>query len=697
MPETRDLLIEIGTEELPPRALYQLMHAFQDEIKSGLKKASLSFGVTSPYATPRRLAVLVENLIATQPDRPVKRRGPALQAAFDDDGKPTRAAEGFARSCGVAVEDLDKDETDKGGWLVFTRQERGQPTAALIPAIVDEALRRLPIPKRMRWGDLEAEFVRPVHWVVLLFGNDVIADEILGIRAGRETRGHRFHAPDRIALGAPADYAEALKNPGHVIADFEARKDEIHRQVEANATDINGTAEINADLLNEVTAMVEWPVAVTGRFDERFLDMPEEVLISSMKTHQKYFHVRNAGGSLLPAFITVSNIDSTDIARVQEGNERVIRPRLTDAEFFWQQDLKTPLSHHYKSLENVVYEKELGSMAMKTDRVAHLAKHIAGQIGADADHAFRAGELCKCDLMTEMVCEFPDLQGIMGMHYARRQGRPEEVALAIEEHYLPRHAGDSVAQTPAGQAVAIADKLDTLLGIFHIGKAPTGDKDPYALRRAAMGVLLTAIENDLHLHLPQALEVAAQIFEKISAVTISKQTRNQVYDFILGRLHVHYFNKGFAHDEIDAVISLQPAHLDELDKRLNAVREFRKLDEAGSLAAANKRCHNLIKKAVGEGIRIPDTIDDSLLSEKSEQDLAEAIVSMQKNVAPLLARFEFNAALRQLAGLRNQVDTFFDDVMVMTDDAAVRNNRLALLKTLRNMFLEVADISCLQG
>jgi glycyl-tRNA synthetase beta chain len=697
MPETRDLLIEIGTEELPPKALQQLVHAFAGHIRVGLDSAGLDHGALKLYATPRRLAAVIADLATAQPDRAVERRGPALQAAFDDDGKPTRAAEGFARSCGVAVEVLDTLDTDKGSWLVFTQQERGQPTAALIPAIIEEALRKLPIPKRMRWGSLEAEFVRPVHWVVLLFGNDIIDDEILGIRTGRETRGHRFHAPDAITFDTPADYARRLENEGHVIANFEVRKEKIRQQVEDEAEAVKGTAEIDEDLLNEVTAMVEWPVAVTGRFAERFLDMPEEVLISSMKTHQKYFHVRDAGDRLLPVFITVSNIDSIDIDKVREGNERVILPRLTDAEFFWQQDLKTSLSHHYKSLENVVYEKELGSMAMKTDRVAHLAKHIAEQIGGNADHAFRAGELCKCDLMTEMVYEFPELQGVMGMHYARRQGRPEEVAVAIEEHYHPRHAGDSVAQTPAGQAVAIADKLDTLLGIFHIGKAPTGDKDPYALRRAAMGVLLNAIENDLHLHLPQALEVSAQTFEKISAVSISVKTRDQVYDFILGRLHVHYFNKGFAHDEIDAVISLQPAHLDELDKRLNAVREFRKLEEADSLAAANKRCHNLIKKAAGEGIHIPRMFDEALLSEQSEKDLAAAIVSMQKDVAPLLEKFEFNSALKHMAGLRNQVDRFFDDVMVMTDDAAVRDNRLALLQVLRNMFLELAYISCLQG
>lgn len=691
---TRDLLIEIGTEELPPKALSRLSQAFHDGVQEGLARADLSHAGIKTYATPRRLALLVTALQDGQSDKQVERRGPALTSAFDDEGCPTQAAKGFARSCGVEVEDLEKQETDKGSWLVFRMQQRGESTQQLVPDIVREALDRLPIPKRMRWGSLKEQFVRPVHWVILLFGDEVIPANILSVEAQRETRGHRFHHPDSIYIGEPAAYAPLLESQGHVIADFADRREAIRGQVLEIARSVQGTAVIDDDLLDEVTSMVEWPVAVLGNFEQRFLQVPAEALVSAMKNHQKYFHVVDAQGKLLPHFITVSNIESHDPDKVREGNERVIRPRLSDAEFFWNQDRRQPLANHLETLRNVVFQNKLGSLYDKTQRTRDLAVAIAMALSADTNLAGRAAELCKCDLMSSMVGEFPELQGIMGRYYALHDGEASEVATAIDEHYMPRFSGDALPATPAGQCTALADKLDTLVGIFGIGQVPTGDKDPFALRRTALGVLRILVELDLDLNVSELLHSAVENYNQQNGSIVPASTADEVMDFILARLQVYYSSQGIAHDEIDAVLCLRPEVLQDSDKRLHALSEFRKLPQAESLAAANKRISNILKKT---GDKIPESWDESLLVEPAEKKLGHQLQDLRIKLEPLYAQQDYASAMKLLAGLRENVDAFFDHVMVMTDDESLRNNRLALLNTLRNLFLRVADLSRLQG
>jgi glycyl-tRNA synthetase beta chain len=691
MGNKRDLLIEIGTEELPPKALLKLSNAFTVGITGGLAKAELDFGEVEPFAAPRRLAVLVKGLDAAQADKEVERRGPALTAAFDDDGNPTKATEGFARSCGVTPDQLDTMETDKGAWLVYRTTQTGQPTAELIPGILTDALHKLPIPKRMRWGDLTAEFVRPVHWVVLLFGDEVIDTEVLSVKSGRDTYGHRFHHPDPIFLGEPAAYAPILETSGHVMADFTARREAIRAQVMEAAEKAGGKAVIDDDLLDEVTGLVEWPLAVVGSFEERFLEVPPECLISAMKGHQKYFHMVDADGKLMPNFITVSNIESRHPDYVREGNERVIRPRLTDADFFWNQDRKQKLAARIDSLASVVFQKQLGTIADKSKRVAAIAEKIAELIGGDAKLAARAALLAKCDLMTEMVGEFPELQGIMGRYYATHDGEPAEVAEALDEQYMPRFAGDGLPTGKTGQALAVADKLDTLIGIFGIGQVPSGDKDPFALRRAALGALRIIIEQGLDIDLQEILEHVAEtnigLFDNDHVIT-------QVFDFMMGRLRAYYQDSDIALDTFEAVLVQRPSRPIDFDARIRAVTAFRALPEAESLAAANKRIGNILKKSEEA---VPAGIDTALLQEAAEMALHEQVEAMAQSVAPLFAARDYEAALKQLAGLRAVVDAFFDAVMVMADDDKVRANRLALLNRLRNLFLEVADLSVLQN
>jgi len=691
MSTLRDLLIEIGTEELPPKALLRLSRAFSDAIKLSLVQAELGFSSIQAYATPRRLAVLVRELQTQQTDKDVERRGPALQAAFDDQGNPTKAALGFAGSCGVEVSALEKLETNKGSWLIFRARQAGEPTTTLIPAIVNDALNKLPIPKRMRWADLDAQFVRPVHWVVLLFGDEVIADTILSVSSGRETRGHRFLYNQPIYIPSPNEYEVLLESEGKVIADFARRRETIRGQVEQAAHQLNGVAVINEDLLDEVTSMVEWPVAVIGNFEQRYLEVPQEALISTMSANQKYFHVVDAQGKLLPHFITISNIESQDPDKVRAGNERVIRPRFADAEFFWNQDRKQTLAVRLEQLRAVVFQKQLGSLYDKTQRVTKLAELIASQIGGDKLQALRAAELCKCDLMTSMVGEFPELQGIMGRYYAQHDGEPSEVAIAIDEHYMPRFAGDQLPQTKTGQAVAIADRLDTLLGIIAIGQLPTGDKDPYALRRAALGILRSMIENDLALDLQPLLEFAASNFAK---EVKAKKAIDATIDFILERLRSYYTSQDIKLDVFEAVFSQRPTQPNDFNARLLAVNTFRQLAEAESLAAANKRIANILKKTAE---KIPAKVEDKLLQDSAEQVLAAQLNTLSDQLEPLVAARNYTAILHQLAALRSNVDKFFDDVMVMTDDKALRLNRLALLTRLRNLFLQVADISQLQA
>lgn len=695
MSVARDLLIEIGTEELPPKALKRLSEAFETAFVAGLAKSDLKHGVVKRYAAPRRLALWLRNVSVCQPDKVVERRGPALNAAYGADGMPTKATEGFARSCGVAVEQLEKLETDKGSWLVYRSEQRGQTAQALIPQLLQHALDQLPIPKRMRWGAGTAEFVRPVHWVVLLFGDEVIDAEILSVRTGRETRGHRFHYPKSIYIGEPAAYAPVLETEGHVVVDFEARREAIRGQIEEAAAKLKGRAVIDEDLLDEVTSMVEWPAAITGEFEKRFLDVPAEALISTMKGNQKYFHVVDGNGRLLPNFITISNIDSHDPAQVRAGNERVVRPRLSDAAFFWDQDRKAPLAQRMESLKIVVFQQKLGTQYDKSQRVAILAAAIAESVSGNVSYARQAAFLSKCDLMTAMVGEFPELQGIMGRYYARHDREPEDVAVALDEQYMPRFAGDAVPHSATGQALAIADRIDTLVGIFGIGQAPSGDKDPFALRRAALGVLRTIIENrlervDLHTLLLRAVENFTSV---LSAVEVA----DEVYSFMMDRLRAYYHEAGVAPDVFESVLALRPGRPFDFDQRVRAVSAFRALPQAESLAAANKRIHNILKQAHEAGLTVPHQIEPHLLREPAEKALAEQLAQVANAVQPALAKFDYTLALQQMAALREAVDAFFDKVMVMVDDVSLRHNRLALLYNLRALFLNIADVSRLQG
>jgi len=689
----RDLLIEIGTEELPPKALKRLSAAFEKGIVDGLKAAELPYKNIDAYASPRRLAILITALDEKQQDKQIEKRGPALKAAFDKEGNPTKAASGFAKGCGVEVDELQKIETDKGTWLAFTSEQKGQTVAELIPSIVLQSLDDLPIPKRMRWGSLKEQFVRPVHWVILLFGDEVIDANILSVQSGRETRGHRFHHPDKIYIGEPAAYAPLLQSEGHVIVNFNDRREAIRGQVLEIAKSVNGTAIVDDALLDEVTSMVEWPMAVLGNFEPDFLDIPSEALISAMKGHQKYFHIVDNENKLMPHFITISNIDSTNPDAVRIGNERVIRPRLHDSEFFWNQDRKTKLGSRVANLKTVVFQQKLGSLYEKVVRIVDLAGNIATMIDSDVTEAKRAAELCKCDLMTDMVSEFPDLQGTMGRYYAALDGETDEVSIAIDEHYLPRFSGDHLPSNNAGRCTALADKIDTIVGLFGIGQPPSGDKDPFALRRAALGTLRILIEEDLNIDLHAIIRNALKNYTYQRAALAVGETTTQVYEFIRGRLQVYYTKEGYAHDEIDAVFCLNPSYLNDGDKRLRALAEFRKLPEAEILAAANKRISNILKKSKDE---IPEKCNHFILEDEDEKMLSAKINNMEPELTPLFEAKDYEGSLKVLAGLQERIDSFFENVMVNTEDDVLRCNRLALLNDVRKLFLKVADISRLQ-
>ena len=691
MSERRDLLIEIGTEELPPKALRRLSLAFADAMNKELAATGLRPEKTLVYAAPRRLALLIKALPVSQADRESVRRGPALTAAFDDDGCPTQAAIGFAGSCSVDVEALDRLETAKGSWLSYRVVEKGQATAALVPGLLVKSLAALPIPTRMRWGDRDDEFVRPIHWVVLLFGDEVIDAHILGVKTGRNTHGHRFHHPQGMYLAEPEAYLPLLETEGHVLPDYAARREAVRAQVVEQANLLGGEALIDDDLLDEVTALVEWPVAISGQFDTDFLQVPSEALISSMQDHQKYFPVVDNNGKLLAHFITVANLASRDPAQIKAGNERVIRPRLADAAFFWRQDRKQTLAARADKLRSMVFQKRLGTLFDKQERVAALAGRIAATIGADTAHAERAARLSKCDLLTSMVYEFPELQGIMGRYYALHDGEPAAVADAIQQHYLPRFAGDDLPAAGVAQAVALADRLDSLVGIFAIGQQPTGDKDPFALRRAALGVIRICIEKGLDLDLDELLKAAATAFaDELDA----SPAVAEVFAYVMDRLRGYYQEQGVEVDLVDAVLATHPLRLLDIDRRIQACRSFRLLPQAQSLAAANKRISNILKKT---GQTIPDSVEASRLTEDAEKQLADALTEMHHAVVPMLDAGDYTPALTRLAGLRNSVDAFFDQVMVMVDDEALRTNRLALLKSLRDLFLRVADLSRLQS
>ncbi len=684
---TQDLLIELGTEELPPKALKKLSEAFTGGIVDGLKKAGFEINEVTSFAAPRRLAVLIKSVAASQPDRNIERKGPALKAAYDADGNPTKAVMGFARSCGVEVSELQQQETDKGVWLVFKATEKGRALCALIEDIVNQSLAKLPIPKRMRWGDNDAEFVRPVHWLVMMFGEQVIDAEVLGQKASAQTFGHRFHAPAAITLNTASEYQAKLLDEGYVIADFAQRKEKIRQQVIDTGKQLGGETVLDEDLLDEVTALNEWPIAVAGEFDEIYLDVPAEALIKTMQDNQKYFPVTDGANNLKNYFITISNIDSKSPEKVKQGNERVVRPRLADAKFFWEQDQKQPLEAFNAALEKVVFQKKLGTIAEKTKRVAGLAESIAAQLNANVDYVKRAAVLSKCDLMTDMVGEFASLQGVMGKRYAQKAGEPDEVALALDEQYKPRGASDDTASTATGQILSISDKLDTLVGIFAIGQKPTGEKDPYALRRASLGVLRTIIERQLDLDLKQLIAESAKLLQdKVDASKVEAD----VFDYIIERLRAYYLDRGVTADVFDAVSALSPSRPLDFDKRIKAVSAFRELAEAQSLAAANKRVGNILKKSASDNNA---TVDESLLSEDAEKKLYETLSSLSQTVEPMFDAGDYEAALTKLSSLRDPVDAFFDSVMVMADDEAVKNNRIALLNSMNQLFLRAADLS----
>lgn len=681
------LLLELGAEELPPTALDALSDAFAASIEKGLQEADVPFTNVTAFATPRRLAVQVHELADKQPDRDVERRGPALAAAFKD-GVATKAAEGFARSCGVSVDELIHLETDKGTWLGFREQQQGESIQALLPEIIRKSISTLPVPKNMRWGASRVEFSRPVHWLVAIYGSDVVAAEALGLEASCTTYGHRFHAPDAIQLAHADEYVATLEN-AYVLVDREQRRERIREQVLAEAEVQEANAVIDEELLVEVSGLVEWPVALTGSFDERFLEVPAECLISSMKANQKYFHLLDDAGKLKPLFITIANIDSADPEQVIAGNEKVIRPRLADAAFFYDTDRKYTLASRIPQLESVVFQQQLGTLADKARRSSVIATFIAERINGDVAHAQRAVALAKCDLVTEMVLEFPELQGIMGRYYAQQDGEPAEVAQALEEQYLPRFATDAIPQSATGKALALADRLDTLVGIFGIGQRPTGAKDPFALRRASIGVLNILVKGELDLDLRELLTVAS---EQHQGLPKADGLVEDVLTYMLDRFRAWGQDEGISAEMYLAVRARPVTNPLDFARRLRAVKAFAQRDEATALAAANKRVSNILSKQEHDD---STQVDQHLLQEDAERALFDAVTGSQAQVAPLFAAGDYQRALDALATLRDPVDAFFDQVMVMADDPAIQRNRLALLASLQALFLEVADISLL--
>ena len=683
-------LIEIGTEELPPKALKNLSQNFAELINKGLQEAELAPGKTEVFATPRRLALRLEEVPEKQVDRLVERRGPAVAAAFDTDGNPSKAASGFARSCGVEVDELERRETEKGAWLYYSSTAPGKSLRELLPNILDTALSALPIPKRMRWGDRSDEFVRPVKWLVLLLDDAVVDAEVFGLGSGRLSYGHRFHAPGALEIEHASEYETLLRDSGKVIASFEERRDSIREQVEKAASELGGFARMEDDLLDEVTALVEWPVVVCGGFDDGFLELPAEVLVTTMQENQRYFAVFDADGRLMPHFISIANIASSDPSVVASGNERVIRPRFADAEFFYSQDVKQGLARMRKRLDSVVFQDRLGSLGDRVRRITALASGIAEQLGADKTLAQTAAGLCKADLMSDMVGEFPKLQGVIGRYYADLQGEDAAVAAAIEEHYWPRYAGDSLPQSALSQAIALADRIDSLVGIFAIGEKPGGDKDPFALRRAALSVLRIIVENKLDLDIEALCHLAADAYPEDLAASAAVP---EVVEYVFDRQKAYYQEQGIAFDVVDAVAYDTPGSLYDCDRRIRALQAFQQHEAAPALAAANKRISNILKK---QDYSVRD-VNPELLQEEAERELLRQMRDIETEVGARFAQAEYLEGLELLAQLRPVVDRFFDDVMVMVDDADLKNNRLALLDELLQSFRRVADLSRIQA
>ncbi|WP_373949290.1 glycine--tRNA ligase subunit beta [Vibrio pomeroyi] len=690
----KNFLIELGTEELPPTALRSLAEAFASNFEAGLKTAELSHEGIKWYAAPRRLALKVTALAEGQADKVVEKRGPAISVAFDAEGNATKAAQGWARGNGITVEQADRLKTDKGEWLLFKQEVAGKPVQELVMDIAAKALAGLPIPKAMRWGNSDIQFIRPVKTLTVLLGNELVEGEILGVASARTIRGHRFMGEQEFTIDSADQYPAILEERGKVMADYEARKAIILADSQKAAAAVGGKADLEDDLVEEVTSLVEWPVVLTAKFEEEFLKVPSEALVYTMKGDQKYFPVYSYGEGdenkkLLPNFIFVSNIESKEPRHVIEGNEKVVRPRLADAEFFFNTDRKRPLIDRLPELDQAIFQKQLGTIKDKTDRITELAGYIAEQIDADVEKSKRAGLLAKCDLMTSMVFEFTDTQGVMGMHYATHDGEDEQVALALYEQYMPRFAGDDLPSTGISSAVAMADKLDTIVGIFGIGQAPKGS-DPFALRRASLGVLRIIVENGYNLDLTDLIGKAKELLgDKLT----NDNVEADVIDFMLGRFRAWYQDAGFSVDIIQAVLARRPTKPADFDQRVKAVSHFRELEAAEALAAANKRVGNILAKFDGE---LPAEIDLTLLQEDAEKALAENVEVMTEALEPAFATGNYQEALSKLADLREPVDAFFDNVMVMADDEALKKNRLTLLNNLRNLFLQIADISLLQ-
>jgi glycyl-tRNA synthetase beta chain len=689
----RDFLVEIGTEELPPKSLFPMAEAFAQGIEQRLAAANLTHGAIEWFATPRRLAVRIDQLAAQQPDQEVRRQGPAVAQAFDSAGAPTKAALGFAASCGVSFESLQRADGPKGQVLAYVGTKRGEATVTLLPTVVSEALANLPIARRMRWGTGTQEFVRPVHWIVMLYGEGIVEADLFGIRSSNQTRGHRFHAPQALTIREPKNYVELLRREGYVIASPEERRGVIESGARALGQSLGGEAVIAPALLEEVSALVEWPVAIAGRFDGRFLDLPAEVPIATMQDHQRYFPVRDRSGRLMNHFITVANIQSLNPEKVRDGNERVIRPRLADAAFFWDTDRKQRLEARREALKSVTFQAKLGSLFDKSERVAKLASTIARAIEADALYVQRAAELSKCDLLSAMVGEFPELQGLMGKYYAQHDGEAADVCVALEEQYLPRFAGDRLPESRVGMALSLADRLDTIAGIFAIGQKPSGTRDPFGLRRAALGILRTTLERSLPLDLLQLVRYAVEL----QPVGAGADITADVWSYLMERLRGLYLEdatRGLTTEMFDAVIAGQPGSPLDIERRLLALRAFLALPEADSLAAANKRIANILRKSSEHALT--EIVRDRL-SETAELTLFERMQAAETVVMPAVAAANYALALTELARLRDAVDRFFDSVMVMTDDAPLRANRLALLSRLRSLFLQIADLSRLPG
>ncbi|MEZ9182727.1 glycine--tRNA ligase subunit beta [Vibrio splendidus] len=690
----KNFLIELGTEELPPTALRSLAEAFASNFEAGLKTAELSHEGIKWYAAPRRLALKVTALAEGQADKVVEKRGPAISVAFDAEGNATKAAQGWARGNGITVEQADRLKTDKGEWLLFKQEVAGKPVQELVMDIAAKALAGLPIPKAMRWGNSDIQFIRPVKTLTVLLGDELVEGKILGVASARTIRGHRFMGEQEFTIDSADQYPAILEERGKVMADYDARKAIILADAKKAADAVGGIADLEDDLVEEVTSLVEWPVVLTAKFEQEFLKVPSEALVYTMKGDQKYFpvyshEIGDAERSLLPNFIFVSNIESKEPRHVIEGNEKVVRPRLADAEFFFNTDRKRPLIDRLAELDQAIFQKQLGTIKDKTDRITELAGYIAEQIDADVEKSKRAGLLAKCDLMTSMVFEFTDTQGVMGMHYATHDGEGEQVALALYEQYMPRFAGDTLPSTGISSAVAMADKLDTIVGIFGIGQAPKGS-DPFALRRASLGVLRIIVENGYNLDLTDLIGKAKELLgDKLT----NDNVEADVIDFMLGRFRAWYQDAGFSVDIIQAVLARRPTKPADFDQRVKAVSHFRELEAAEALAAANKRVGNILAKFDGE---LPAEIDLALLQEDAEKALAENVEVMTEALEPAFATGNYQEALSKLADLREPVDAFFDNVMVMADDEALKKNRLTLLNNLRNLFLQIADISLLQ-